>query len=204
MSIYSYDDKSESLNTINQIGLTQTHTISNPEISKAIEFISTGNYQAAYDHLKSRSADPEVINIKAVLLMRLGKPNQAVSILRSMVLDPTTLLLRPGVPDHIKLNFATALLMDGEVAGCDEILRTIQDKSNEQLIQLRADIRRWEKSLTILRWIDWKACGIAHGSDGLSMDHLPGKFDWELDSERDVQTRKSSIQSTTPSHKLAV
>ncbi len=77
------------------------------------------------------------------------------------------------------LNFATALLFSGNVGGCREALASIQDPSQERVQQIRDSIQRWEKSLSLLKWLDWKICGIEHVSGQFPADFVPGVFDWE-------------------------
>lgn len=186
MSIYSYDrNKSDiSLQFLNQIEATGGLTGSRSGIPQAKKLIAVQNYQAALDALPEHSSDREIGNIKAVLLMRLGRFDQALNLLRRIVMDSVTMLPKPDVPERIQLNFATALLMTGHIAGCIGVIQTIADAENEQAVELRVDIRKWEKSLSVLAWLDWKACGIEHikGQFPTTLSQL-GRFDWEADGD---------------------
>ena len=65
------------------------------------------------------------------------------------------------------------------MSGCLQILRQLEVCGNEQLDELVANIRNWEKSLSLLRRLDWKVCGIEHVRNEISFNGVPGRFGWE-------------------------
>ncbi len=203
MSIYSNHDAKTEL-AISRLGLAPSSVNLKRYSTSTIKLITNGQYQLALDQLKDCSADVDVRNIKAVLLMRLGRPNEAVNLLRPIVFDPTSLMVKPGVPEIVILNFATSLLLAGHVSGCLDVLSSIQDNSIKGVRRLQACVRKWEKSLSFWSWIDWKVCGIEHISGDFPLDHLPGVFDWEFESENRLSLAQPVETASTSSHNLAV
>ena len=204
MSIYTNNDRSQTLDSINQFGTPQISANPNWNVAKIVKLISEGEYQTAFNQLKSHSAGLDATNIQAVLLMRLGRPNEAVSLLRPLVFDSNNLSLKTGVSDNVAINFATALLMTGHVGGCLEILNSIPDQSSGKVKSVRRSILDWEKSLSWLSWLDWKICGIEHCSGDLTLSHMPGVFDWELEPVTNIPTGPANAKTTMPVHDLAV
>jgi hypothetical protein len=88
-------------------------------------------------------------NARAVCLMRLGEPQRAVDLLRGLVVG-TALSLRSDVPPYFKTNFATALLLSGNLEGCLSALADVRDEGHEQVRQLRDAIRVWKAGLPFL------------------------------------------------------
>lgn len=179
MAIYDFDqDPSQVFNSI-ELFVGQSPTLAPGSHSRLQQLTDMGEYQKALELLKDRSCDNAMLNAKAVLLMRTGKPGDAAILLRPHVWDPGTFTLIADVPDFIRLNFATALLMTGRVAGAIEVIRSIQGSGNEQAMTLLNAIRVWEKSLSIFGWLDWKICGIEHVKKGIPVGSDPGRFGWE-------------------------
>jgi hypothetical protein len=149
------------------------------DLSRIVRHISEGQYQLALDQLRGPTVGLETGNLKAVLLMRLGRCQEAVHLLRPLVFDTNNLTLKSGIPDHVVLNFATSLLLSGNVSGCREMLASIKDPSHEGVQLIRGRIQLWEKSLSLLKWLDLKIFGIEHVSGPFPIDFVPGVFDWE-------------------------
>ena len=91
---------------------------------------------------------PEVRNAHAVCLLRLGKPEAAVTLLRRLVLPNDTMSIDEDIPDKYKLNFATALLMEGNLAGYQNALAALQDPQHPTAERLRAAVAGWRKRLS--------------------------------------------------------
>lgn len=179
MAIYDYDNsRAERLGSFSYLTSTSRSkgSVSNSRLTHLIE---KGEYEKALDLLRSCDLQDDLLNTKAVLLMRTGKAEAAVSLLRPVVWDSKTFLLKPDAPIHMKLNFATALLLTGHVAGCIDIIRTVNEPDNEQVKDLWTEIRAWEKSLSVFCWLDWKACGIEHIKGEFPVSHFMGRFGWE-------------------------
>jgi hypothetical protein len=166
------------LDLTNVLDPPPTNMVSRSLPSNAIRKIELGNYSAAYENFKNCS-DPGSNNIKAVLLLRMQQPDAAVNLLRQQVWDIASLTLRNDVPAYVQLNLATAMFMSGNVNGCMEILRNTGVTEDEQAVELFASIKSWEKSLSLLKWLDWKICGIEHVKGCIPFKGTPGRFGWE-------------------------
>src|SRR5581483_10240761 len=88
----------------------------------------------------------------------LGKAKQAVELLRNVVLSGS-LFLRSDVPTAWKVNFAIALLMTDNLAGCIQALRDIQEKDHPYVQRLYNAIRQWKKELSLWEKIQWHLGG---------------------------------------------
>ena len=64
---------------------------------RACRQIALGNYQKALDLLRNMSADPRVRNAMGVCLLRIGRIEDAVRLLRSLVLEPKVVVVHIGV-----------------------------------------------------------------------------------------------------------
>jgi hypothetical protein len=96
---------------------------------------------------RAKLSSPEITNARGVCMLRAGNAGRAVEVLRPLVFaDAVT--IRPDVPALHVTNFATALLADGNVDGCLNMLAHVRDKSNPAAERLRAAVRRWKRQLT--------------------------------------------------------
>ncbi len=59
------------------------------------------------------SSNRDQLNAKGVCLMRLGQFSEALNLFRSLALRPGCIWTRDDLPNHLKTNFATALLLSG-------------------------------------------------------------------------------------------
>ncbi|TWU46969.1 tetratricopeptide repeat protein [Rubripirellula reticaptiva] len=156
----------------------------NPTLQKACGLIQKGNFAAAADFLAAAGRDPNVRNALGVCLMRIGHVDQAVDVFRSFVLVPGTVLERPEVSFASKRNFATALLLKGLPSGAITVLADIRDPDSTRSAQLYAAIRRWEKTLSWFRWLDWKLNSIEPCNCQVVLDFEPGEFDFDVQIKR--------------------
>lgn len=133
-------------------------------------------------------------NARGVQFMREGKLDEAISILRSLVMPPGCTWTRPEAPDVFKRNFATALLLAGHPSGCLELLAGMRDDQHPRVQQMRAAIKRWEKSLSFFQWLNWRTGWIEPAGRPVLLDFIPG----ELESD---EARLETIQvGSTGSH----
>src|SRR4051812_5805649 len=89
-----------------------------PEVAGVLDSVESllhaGRPQQALDLLASaRFSSPWAANATAVCLLRLGRAERAVELLRDLVLSAGGVCLRPDAPSTFKINFATALLAAG-------------------------------------------------------------------------------------------
>jgi hypothetical protein len=89
-----------------------------------------------------------MVNAQAVCQLRLGKFEQAMELLRGRVLAASSVCLRGDIPPALAVNFATALLLMGNVDGCVSALHDIKDQQHAGVRQLNAAIADWRRGLT--------------------------------------------------------
>jgi hypothetical protein len=90
---------------------------------------------------------PDLVNAHAVTLMCAGEPAKAVDLLRHVVLHAGGVTFKEAVPLLHMTNYATALLLSGNVAGCEAVLDEIHDQQNPAVVRLREVIARWTHTL---------------------------------------------------------
>jgi hypothetical protein len=112
--------------------------------------------KAALEYLnRSRVVSAWATNARGVCLLRLGEAQRAVDLFRGLVLGAGSLCLRDDVPTLFKTNFATALLLADNLAGCLSTLALINDEADPAVGRLRAAIRRWQQGLTFWQKVRW-------------------------------------------------
>lgn len=94
----------------------------------------------------SRNAcSPDFLNAYGVSQLRLLKIYEAMTVFNEIALDPTTLHVRPDVPDSFKTNLATARLLAKNPLGCLEALRMVRNRRNECCRRPRMAVRQWDR-----------------------------------------------------------
>src|SRR5262245_42438631 len=96
---------------------------------------------------RTRLDSPWVPNAVGVCQLRLGHVASAVELFRGMVVSGH-LDLRDDVPVVWKTNFATALLMAKNLAGCLAALAEIKDHHHPHVAKIRAAVERWKAGLS--------------------------------------------------------
>jgi Flp pilus assembly protein TadD len=104
--------------------------------------------------------DWRVQNARGVCLMRLGRIEEAIRIFRDLTLEAGSIIMKSNLDPQVQLNFATALLLDQNVEGCERVLAEIEANSESGLSvtePLRSALRDRECNLTwkqkLLVWI---------------------------------------------------
>lgn len=134
--------------------------VANAIPSKAFSLFRSEDYSAALDAVKHLGAEHSVLNFRGVCLLRQRKAEAAARLFRSVVLKTGCTWSQAGVSDVYKLNLATALLLMGHPMGCLELLAEVNDKTQPQLVTLKAAIQTWEASLTWWQKVNWKFGGV--------------------------------------------
>ncbi len=115
---------------------------------EAVALLRRGDPQGALALLGSRRpGDLLFDNARGVCLMRLGRARSPIGVYQQLVLHPGSINLRLDVPPVLVTNFATALLLEGNVTGCSVILRELGDDVHPAVVRLRAAIDRWRSQL---------------------------------------------------------
>ncbi|MEW4486637.1 hypothetical protein AB1L42_01065 [Thalassoglobus sp. JC818] len=144
-----------------------------PELEKAQKLLDAGRAEEALKVVIGRSSGgPLAVNARAVCLMRLNQPAEAVKALRTIALESGGLLLKRNTSLAVKTNFATALALSGNVSGASRILGEIEEKNDKHVQALRQAIERWQKNLSTWEWLQWKT-GIAI-ERAVQLDFPPG------------------------------
>ena len=138
--------------------------------------IAAERYEKALKLATSAGHIPDVRNAKGVCLLRLGRFEEAVAVYRELVVNPGTTSMRPGVPTVYKTNFATALLLAGNVSGCQQTLDEMAEEQHPTVQRLRTAIQRWQKSLSLWQKINWRVGGIEPGNRPATIDFTPGEL----------------------------
>lgn len=155
-----------------------------PSIQRACTLINKDDYIGAANLLAAAGRDPQTRNAQAVCLMRAGRFDAAVDVYRSFILVQGSLLERKDVSNAYKRNFATALLMKGLPSGALAVLKATGEPNHPMAIQLYGAIKRWEKSLSWLKRMDWKFNAIEPRKCIVPMDFEPGEFDFYVERQR--------------------
>lgn len=166
----------------NEVHAPTTHDVS----TKTLTLIADGRYREAFDSLNATGRSPLRSQMMAVCAMRFGDVDFALNLLRGLCLTPGTTIIRSDTSDTLRINFATALLLKGLPSGTLEILQDVRDRQSSPVCQLKDAIRRWEKSLSWLRWLDWKTSRIEPARTVVPIDFDPGVFPIGLPVRRDT------------------
>jgi hypothetical protein len=111
---------------------------------------------------------PELQNAEAVCLLRRGEHSKAIELLGKLVYPQGSFSIPPTVPVKWRVNFAVAWVLAGDVSLCEELLRGIDDSSNETVKRVRAAIARWRASRT---WFQ----RLRGSSEPVRLDFPPGE-----------------------------
>lgn len=119
----------------------------------------------------ARLTSPEMDNARGVCLMRMGNLEQATQHFRHLVFR-SGVGLAPDAPADYKVNYATALLLSGNLPGCNTVLNEVYEKAHPGMQQLKAAIRRWKQSLSFGQRLTM-LIGV-QPSTPVTLDYAPG------------------------------
>ena len=113
------------------------------------KLINENNVEKAMDIL-NRNSDTSIWsqNARAVCLMRLNFPANAVKILTPIVFAGSSIVFNSQATDKIKLNLAQAMLLTGNVAGAVKLIENTQQDCPLRN-KLDTAIKKWKQSLPI-------------------------------------------------------
>lgn len=159
------------------------HANLDPRLKVVKSFADKGDYERALSAIPANNMEPEIQNCRAVCFMRLNRFSQAIGPLRMAALNTSTVHLRDGTPNHIKINFAFALFFGGEPAGGLKTLGEIRMEDDTEVKKLRAYAKSWASDMSFFRRIDWQLNGVAPKHGPPPPAGPVGRFVWELASE---------------------
>jgi hypothetical protein len=117
------------------------------------------------------SNSPWVRNARGVCLLRLGRPGEAIGVLRDLVFDPGGFAVRADAHPVIQANYAVALLLDGNADSFWSIFDGIPDRSHPAVARLDDAVRRWKAGMTFGQRI---ASALGIGGPRFALDFPPG------------------------------
>ena len=142
-----------------------------PLLDEVRALLNAGKAKQALTAL-SRDESEWARNARGVCLMRLGQHAAAVDALRGLAVAQH-LSLKPEAPTIFKVNFATALLLSGNVNGGLTALADVRDEQHPMVQKLRAAIERWKASMSFWKRLNWRMGGeIEHP---FTLDFPPGE-----------------------------
>lgn len=116
-------------------------------LTRVSEVLDQGRPDSALSLLPA-GGTPWLRNARGVCLMRLGRPSQALDALRELVFEPVGHAVRADAhPVHL-MNYATALLLDGNSDSFWGIFRSARDRSHPAVVRVEASVRRWQARLS--------------------------------------------------------
>lgn len=107
---------------------------------------------------RSRISSPWMTHAAGVCQLRLGNAAAAITAYRGLVLT-SGVSLRSEVPVVFKLNFAAALLMDGNVGGFDSAIAELRDEDHPAVLRYRQAVQDWKRSWPWWRRAFWSFIG---------------------------------------------
>ena len=139
--------------------------MSNPHagvlLDQVRQMLGRGEAQKALDVIgRAKSSSQEIDNARAVCLMRLGRPEAAVTIYQGMLLRGGV-TVDPAAPVKHVVNFATALLLAGNTAGGLAVLDGLGRTAHPAAVRLREAVDRWRESIGFGRRFLFAAYGAA-------------------------------------------
>jgi hypothetical protein len=136
--------------------------------------LGEGRPAAALERIgRSRDGSPWLANAAAVCQLRMGDVRSAVETFRRLVLAGG-LFLRDDVQAVFKVNFAAALIADGNLTGGLRVLDELRQEEHPAVREIRDAVRRWEEGMTFWQKIRWYAGG--RPPRPLVLDFPPGRL----------------------------
>ncbi|MGE3804458.1 MAG: hypothetical protein AB7K24_07280 [Gemmataceae bacterium] len=153
-----------------------------PEVAdllrKVDEFLKEGDPGKALDAIakaKSTAASSWITNARGVCQLRLGNAKVALEVFRGLVLATGGILLRGDVPVVFKTNYAVALLLSGNMSGCQGILAEVRNEGHPAVQRLNDAIQHWASRLTFWQRINWYLGG--QPDNPVDLSFLPGDLE---------------------------
>jgi hypothetical protein len=152
---------------------------SRPEVAdllgKVEQLLANGQPSTALQRIgSSKVSSPWLANAAGVCQLRLGNAKAAVDTFRRLVLAAGGLILREDVPVVFKVNFAAALLADGNLAGGLRVLDEVGDKGHPAVGVIRDAVQRWKGGMTFCQKLWWSVGG--HPPRPLVLDFALGSL----------------------------
>lgn len=167
-------------------------------LARAKQLIQQKKYALAIDQLHNSGQDVMLKNAKGVCLLRLGNYAAAVNLYREIVFKPGCVWVRPDVPTVYKVNFATALLLTGNLEGGISILGQTLDESHPGVQRLRACIGQWKRKFSL-----WQRILLMCGFGDESQTVVPLDFELGLFEDGVIEEFATNLTAPAPGHRPA-
>lgn len=106
--------------------------------------------------LLTGARSPAETNALGVCLLRLGKHQEAIQLFRGLVLPNGGVLTSNDVPASYRLNFASALLADGNYDGFLSLLNGVEPYDHAEVKRLRDTHAQWLQTISFGRKLLWQ------------------------------------------------
>lgn len=114
------------------------------------DLLNQGLAHQALQYIEHSGQKTQIMeNAKAVCLLRLGKIDQAINLLKDIVFQGK-ICVPPETPLLYQINFATAMLVVNNKDFAMLLLAKPDIQSHPQAIKLIDAVNKWRKSLTLL------------------------------------------------------
>lgn len=145
-------------------------------LSRVAELLDQGKAHEALEAIgRSRQSAAAVDNARAVCLLRLNRTEEAVKVLRNILFPRGSINIDEDLPLACRLNFATGLLLTGNVVGAKELLATVpRGQHSPVLAKLRGAIDQWKRRLPVA-WKLLALLGVYPGKP-VELDFPPGEL----------------------------
>lgn len=125
-------------------------------LKKVAPLINAGEYTKALELIgRSKGDSPWITNALGVCRLRMGSSATAVEAFRGLVLASGGLILRSDVPMVFKTNYATALLLAGNLEGATNVLAELGEEGGVRVRSLELAIANWKLGLSVWQKLNW-------------------------------------------------
>lgn len=170
---------------------------------RVVTLLKKRSYDEASDQLRAMPRSPLNRETLGVCLLRSGRVDEALTLFRSLAMQPGTTILRKDARDSLRINFATSLLLSGIASGALEVLDELLDRKHPAATQLRGAVQRWASGLSFWRRLDWKFSRIDPPGSSVPIDFAPGVFPFPIFSDVTQASEMSTIPLPGGSHVAA-
>jgi Flp pilus assembly protein TadD len=119
----------------------------NVVLERVRALLNEGKTDEAVEALRRVNAKPPMLeNARGVCLLRLGKVPEALRIFRGLMYPQGNVAYAPDAPPSLKVNFATALLLTGDVIDGLAVLKEV-NAAHPAAGRVWNAYRRWRKTL---------------------------------------------------------
>ncbi len=122
-----------------------------------------------------RDTSAPVVNARAVCLLRLGRPQEAARILGPLAYSNGGMMPNLEALLSVRVNYATALLLSGNISGCQGALRDLFREEHPSIDRLRGALAKWRKSQGLWRRL-LMAVGVEPYGARVVPDSPPGEL----------------------------